>query len=172
MADDPRVIVAVANHLFSLDTLHEAGRLAQHAPEQLGDVHIAHLAHYVSPRELTAVIQRRADAMQRRAEEAFEAAQAHAAEQRRAAAAPTTVNLEGLTFEQICAQYPDTPATVGLLADVIAGMHDMNERNKERNAKIAALETRAVAAEQRAADLVKQLNDLRVELDAVVLVRS
>jgi hypothetical protein len=173
MPDDVRTIVPVADHLFSLDTLHEAHRLATDAPERVTDVHLAHLAHYVSPRALTDIVQRRADAVQRRADEAFADAQAHAVDRRRTAAAPVAVPaidaliheayravdvaaLDGLTFDEKAAKYPDLPVTMGLLRHVVQFASDMNERNKERNAKIAALEARVLELEAQ-----RVINDVK-----------
>ena len=173
MADE-LAIVPVENHRFSRDVLEVGSRLAKSAPEQVTDLHLQHLAHYVSDRELTDIVRRRAEAIDRRAHEEDEALAiqtARANDEWRVARAPATppidaAALEGITsFEELCEKFPDQLVTLGLFGQFHAFVMQINEKNKERNTKIAALE-------QRAADLTKQLADLRVEMDALIQVRS
>jgi hypothetical protein len=109
----------------------------------------------------------------------------HAADQRQAAAAPihTPVvvhaadvvgeawravdpdSLKGLTTAEIAERHPHLPVSVSMLVAVLEFAHAMNERNKERNAKILALEERAQALEQH-------IKALRLKLDADRAVRS
>lgn len=70
----------------------------------------------------------------------------------RTAAVPPEMR-DGETLEDYCARAADAPATLGIvgaiLTPLIQFVKQINERNKERNARIDALETRCAALEAR-----------------------
>jgi len=136
---------------FSLDTLHEASRLAREDPAALTDRHLQHVACY-EPKSVFPLLKKRAVAVEARAEKAFATAQKYAADQARPATATpkpsiTAADMEAMTLEQLCETFPTEPVTLGLFGKLHAFVRDMNERNKERNAKLAALETRVLELE-------------------------
>jgi HK97 family phage prohead protease len=134
---------------FSMETLHEAGRVAHKDPAQLSNRHLAHIACY-QPKTILPLLEKRAAAQQ---------ADRHAADQRRAAvvararATPPmdAAALAAMSPEDFCQRFPHVPVTLEMLAPVLKFTDDMNARNKERNAKIAALEARVLELEASAA---------------------
>jgi hypothetical protein len=177
---------------FSMDLLHEAAQFAHDDPTRLTDLHVRHYAVY-DPAGAQALLTKRAAAL-----DAAERARLVAAARTREVAVPQTAvadawptEAEGLdAWMKRC---PRVPTPLGVFKPYMDNLktflHDMNERNKERNAKIAALEARvaafgpdladaqarAVAAEARVGQLevrCHELGDRVLQLEATLAART
>jgi hypothetical protein len=128
--------------LFSLDVLHEAATLAQDAPTRLTDLHLRHVAVY-DPAGAQVLVTKRAAAL-----DAAERARLVAAAETREGVPQTAVGdawptqAEGL--HAWMTRCPRVPTPLGVFKPYMdkfeTFLRAMNERNQERNAKIAALE--------------------------------
>jgi hypothetical protein len=93
--------------------------------------------------------------LERQARDFQRAAQLAIIEQRctKALPAPAADDDETLDLVEFCKKYSKRPMTVGLLGEyhklVRDGWDRMNEKNRQRNAKIAALESRLTALERK-----------------------
>ena len=148
-------IVPIDDRLFRLDVLHEAARLAHVDPVALTDLHLAHVAVYSANDAVAYALKRD------RAIEHVERTKALAAYQTTAVASPPAADAwptkaEGL--EAWMERCPTVPTPLGVFKAFTDSLQDfvlaMNERNKERNGKIAALEATVAELKNQIVELL------------------
>jgi len=139
---------------FSLDELHEAGRLATDDPASLTDRHLQHVACYERHRVFPLLL-KRAAAREARTATAFTTAQAYAADQQRAATPKAPIDYDAVAdgiVDVINAAIAPTAARLAVLErNYETLLADLQVARADYVAVIRRLQARDVDAAPRSA---------------------